>query len=70
MDDKQRGMYHKFNVYRVRDGQQAEPVLNSFVLRIDRDPFAVAALEAYANACEAEYPALAKDIRTWILESR
>lgn len=34
-----------------------------FVLDIQHDPFAEAALEAYAKACEAKYPHLARDIR-------
>lgn len=64
--DELRGLYHKFNVYRVRDGKQAEPVYNCFVLRIRRDPFAIPALRAYADACKEQYPSLAQDIHAWL----
>jgi hypothetical protein len=33
------------------------------VLDLSHDPFAKDAIKAYADACEAEYPLLAKDIR-------
>lgn len=34
-----------------------------FVLDTVHDPYAAAALRAYADACEKELPALAKDLR-------
>lgn len=34
-----------------------------FVLDLQHDKFSVQALEAYASACEQEYPQLAVDIR-------
>lgn len=34
-----------------------------FVLDLVHDKFAAPALKAYADACEAEYPLLARDIR-------
>ena len=34
-----------------------------FVLDLEHDKFAAPALEAYAAACEAEYPPLAADVR-------
>lgn len=37
-----------------------------FVLRPERDPFAIFALKAYAQACEGAYPQLAADLREWI----
>ena len=36
---------------------------DAFVLRYDRDPHAQTALLAYADACEAENPVLARDLR-------
>jgi len=66
MGDKNRGLYGKFEVRRT-DGS-SEPGgkhhgCEYFVLDITHDPFAVAALAAYANACEADYPLLAADLR-------
>lgn len=37
-----------------------------FVLDLAHDKFAAPALEAYADACEKEYPLLAADIRSKI----
>lgn len=34
-----------------------------FVLDLVHDKFAATALRAYADACEAEYPLLARDVR-------
>lgn len=67
MGDKARGIYEKFTVTRT-DGQ-SEPGkkhegCDYFVLDWTHDPFAIPALRAYADACEAEYPALARDIRS------
>ena len=65
MGDKWRGLYNKFNVTRT-DGT-SEPGKKHdgcqyFVLDVTHDPFAGAALKAYADACRSEYPALAEDI--------
>jgi len=60
------GIYHKFDVNRVdgtdREGEKHEGC-NYFVLDLTHDPFAKAAVLAYADACEQEYPVLAKDLR-------
>ena len=34
-----------------------------FVLDLTHDPFAIAGIIAYADACASEYPALAADLR-------
>lgn len=68
---KERGIYHKFNVVRT-DGKSAPGQKHHdcfyFVLDCDHDPHARAALLAYAASCEADYPALASDVRA-IVES-
>jgi hypothetical protein len=66
MSDKNIGLYEKFEVKR-RDGT-SEPGKKHhgceyFVLDLTHDKYAADALEAYANACRAEYPELAKDLR-------
>jgi len=66
MGDKTRGFYDKFLVTRT-DGQSAPGRKHHgcayFVLDVDHDPHAVAALRAYADSCEADYPLLARDVR-------
>lgn len=66
MGDKTRGVYHKFHVSRT-DGKSAPGKKHEgcdyFVLDVNHDPFAKAALLAYAQACETEYPLLAYDCR-------
>ncbi|MGE5523418.1 MAG: hypothetical protein ACM3SS_06875, partial [Rhodospirillaceae bacterium] len=66
MGDKSRGLYHKFNVERT-DGSSApggkHHGCDYFVLDMTHDAFAKAALTAYADACEKEYPLLADDLR-------
>ncbi len=37
-----------------------------YVLDLNHDRYAVAALEAYANACRLDYPELAGDIDEWV----
>lgn len=65
MGDKSRGIYHKFNVTRT-DGTSAPGGKHDscfyFVLDLDHDPHAKAALQAYADSCRAEYPRLAADL--------
>jgi hypothetical protein len=63
--DKTRGLYTKFNVSRT-DGSsklgRKHFGCDYFVLDLTHDPFAWSALQAYANACRAEYPLLADDL--------
>lgn len=66
MSDRNTGLYGKFEVNRL-DGKdlvgEKHHGCEYFVLDILHDKFAGPALEAYANACEAEYPQLAADLR-------
>lgn len=55
---QEQGLFRKYRVERV-DGKPTGPC---FVLEF-KDKFAGAALMAYADACESEYPDLAKDLR-------
>jgi hypothetical protein len=69
MGDKSRGLYNKFNVTRT-DGS-SEPGgkhdgCDYFVLDLSHDPYAIPALMAYHEACQALYPRLASDILTKI----
>lgn len=60
------GIYRKFVVSRVDGSSQVggkHERCAYFVLDWHHDPFAVPAARAYADACEAEYPALASDLR-------
>lgn len=66
-DDRFRGLgFDKFYVSRV-DGRSAPGEKHHgcrhFVVDVDHDPYARAALAAYAAACAAEYPILARDLR-------
>jgi hypothetical protein len=65
MRNKAVGLYHKFRVERV-DGRSAigkkHYNCKYFVLDVTHDPYAKAALLAYAKECEGKYPALARDL--------
>ena len=73
MDNREKGIYRKYHVERT-DGKSAPGEKHEdcayFVLDMTCDPYAVPALEAYADACEAEYPQLARDIRARMCSSR
>ncbi len=64
--DTARGLYNKFVVTRT-DGRSAPGEKHEgcqyFILDVTHDPFAGAALRAYADQCETHYPQLAKDLR-------
>jgi hypothetical protein len=64
--NNEKGVYRKFHVERT-DGQsnpgQKHDGCEYFVLDATHDPHAKAALLAYADSCEAKYPALARDAR-------
>lgn len=71
MGDATRGLYRKFTVMRT-DGK-SEPgerhyQCRYFALDLTHDRFAPAAIRAYADACERDYPALAADLREWLLD--
>lgn len=66
MDKHTTGLYNKFNVTRT-DGT-SEPGRKHhdceyFVLDVTHDKHSHAALLAYADSCEAEFPFLARDLR-------
>ena len=68
LPDEQQGLYRKYMVHRVDrlDLKVTDKHFNCeyFVLDVTHDPFAIAALAAYAHACEEKYPILAADIRS------
>lgn len=63
--DKTKGIYRKFNVERV-DGSSGPGRKHEhcryYVLDLDHDSHAPAAIRAYADSCRADYPALAADM--------
>lgn len=65
VDDTDRELYEKFEVNR-EDGRSAEGEKHEdceyFVLDLDHDPHAVAALRAYAVSCCRSHPELARDL--------
>lgn len=65
MSNKSRGIYHKFDISRT-DGSSLPGGKHAncsyFVLDLDHDPYAKAALKAYADACRDSYPKLASDL--------
>ncbi|KVZ57560.1 hypothetical protein WL19_03595 [Burkholderia ubonensis] len=61
----QQGLYHKFDVRRVDESDQPGGKHHDceyFVLDLNHDGYARAALRAYARACAAEFPVLATDL--------
>lgn len=60
------GLYKKFNVSRVdgRDAEDGDRVgAEYFVIDMTHDPLAITAILAYADACEAQEPKLAAELR-------
>jgi hypothetical protein len=72
--ERKQPLMTKFKVTR-RDGSsrrgQKHAFCEYFVLDYEHDKFAVPALRAYAKACAAEYPLLAKDLerKVFLLET-
>lgn len=66
MDKRTTGLYNKFQIRRT-DGKsepgQKHADCEYFVLDVTHDKHSHAALLAYADSCEAEFPLLARDIR-------
>ena len=60
-DDKQ-GYYRKYSVKRLKDKTKKHARCEYFVLDLNHDTHALAALRAYAKSCEAEFPELAADL--------
>lgn len=68
-NDQSRGLYRKYRVERL-DGSGAperkHEACEYFVLDLEHDPHARAALDAYADSCKDSYPALAADLCEWL----
>jgi hypothetical protein len=65
MDKRQLGIYHKYYLSRTdgKDGPgQKHEFCEYYVLDLDHDVYALAALSAYANACAVEYPKLSAEL--------
>lgn len=61
--DSERGVYRKYSVQRLNDPTGKHRECTYFVLDEVHDKFAGPALRAYADACESEFPDLARDLR-------
>lgn len=62
---EQQGLFRKFQVYRADGSSQPGGKhydCRYFVLDVDHDPHAPAALRAYAESCKETHPALAADL--------
>lgn len=68
---QEQGAFGKYRVIRT-DGKSAEGEKHYncryFVLDLSHDKFSAPALAAYADACEAEYPKLARDLRLMVAD--
>ena len=66
MNQREQGLYHKFNVTRT-DGTDAPSGKHfgdeCFVLNLTTDKHTIPAIAAYAESCAVEYPLLASDLR-------
>lgn len=63
---EQQGLFRKFVVYRADGSSQPGGKhygCEYFVLDIDHDPYAAAALRAYAVACAETHPQLSADLQ-------
>lgn len=67
--DHQQGLYRKYTVERVHDPTGKHRGCLHYVLDLTHDPFAKPALLAYAEACAAEYPKLAADLRKLVADA-
>ena len=61
--DTDRGIYKKYHVKKLKDPKGKHIYCDYFVLDWQHDPYTVPAALAYADACEAEFPQLAKELR-------
>lgn len=68
MSDETRGIYKKYVVERVSDPDGKHFHCDYFVLDWTHDEFAIPAARAYAAACEAKFPGLARDLRDRIAQ--
>ena len=63
IDDKKLGLYRKYKVERLNDPTGKHDDCDYFVLDMNHDKFAKAAVLAYADECESEFADLARDLR-------
>lgn len=72
-DERPEGLYGKFHVSR-RDGRDRpggdREAAQYFVLDLTYDPYAIPALETYADRCETCYPQLSRDLRQQVKDRR
>lgn len=61
--DREKGWYPKWDTRRIVDPAGKHTDCLTYVLDLNHDKFSIPALEAYARACDEEYPHLAADIR-------
>jgi hypothetical protein len=68
--DRARGLYRKYEVRKVmrstdQRGEGVEtlvPITGDYFVLREADPYAIAAINAYANACSDRYPTLAVEL--------
>lgn len=66
MSDKEQGLYNKYTVRRsdgTSEAGEKHEHCSYFVIDLNHDKYAKAALLAYAEACAEEFPLLAEDLR-------
>lgn len=71
--DQAKGLYHKYDIRRTNGSSEPggkHHECHYFVLDLHHDPHAKAALRAYAESCEQEYPFLAADLYGALAEGR
>ncbi len=73
MEDKRNKLQQKYYVERIderdrADGDRADS--KYFVLDYIHDPYSLPALEAYAQACEQDFPNLSAEIRALVRQIR
>lgn len=72
-DDRNLGLYNKFVVSRTdREDGEGRRHYNCeyFVLDVDHDPHAKAAIKAYAESCRKDFPLLAQDLDSMLTRCR
>ena len=62
MGNYKSGGYEKKYIIQKADGSKVDEEADYFVLRLDTDPHALIALEAYANSVKSINEPLAKDL--------
>ena len=63
-----KGLYRKYIIQKA-DGQPTDPGAQYFVLRIDTDRHARAAIQAYADSVRSENFRLACNIVEWLIDT-